>query len=68
MGEFHWPVGVWSADGERLETVDALVDTGSSYSVSPESAGASWALPGKSAMCSSWPTAASLSETWAMPA
>ena len=37
MGEFHWPVGVWSADGERLETVDALVDTGSSYSVFPRS-------------------------------
>ncbi len=33
MGEFHWPVGVWSADWERLETVDALVDTGSSYSM-----------------------------------
>ena len=38
MGEFTWPVGVWSADGERLETVDALVDTGASYSVFPESA------------------------------
>ncbi len=37
MGEFNWPVGVWSADGERLETVDALVDTGSSYSVFPRS-------------------------------
>ena len=35
MGEFNWPVGVWSADGERLETVDALVDTGASYSVFP---------------------------------
>lgn len=35
MGEFHWPVGVWSADRERLETVDALVDTGASYSVFP---------------------------------
>ena len=35
MGEFHWPVGVRSADGERLETVDALVDTGSSYSLFP---------------------------------
>ena len=33
MGEFYWRVGVWSADGERLETVEALVDTGSSYSV-----------------------------------
>ena len=37
MGEFYWPAGVWSADGERLETVDALVDTGSSYSVFPRS-------------------------------
>ncbi len=35
MGEFTWPVGVWSADGERLETVDALVDTGASYSMFP---------------------------------
>ncbi len=35
MGEFDWKVGVWSADGERLETVDALVGTGSSYSVFP---------------------------------
>ena len=37
MGEFNWPVGVWSADGERMETVDALVGTGSSYSVFPRS-------------------------------
>ena len=35
MGEFHWPIGVRSADGERLETVDALVDTGASYSMFP---------------------------------
>lgn len=35
MGEFYWRVGVWSADGESLETVEALVDTGSSYSVFP---------------------------------
>ena len=35
MGEFYWRVGVWSADGERMETVDALVDTGSSYSLFP---------------------------------
>ena len=33
MGEFSWPVGVWSADRERMETVDALVDTASSYSM-----------------------------------
>ncbi len=37
MGEFTWPVGVWSADGERLETVEALVDTGASYSMFPRS-------------------------------
>ncbi len=37
MGEFYWPVGVWSAGRERMETVDALVDTGASYSVFPES-------------------------------
>lgn len=37
MGEFNWPVGVWSVDRQRMETVDALVDTVSSYSVFPES-------------------------------
>ena len=37
MGEFTWPVGVWSVDGERMETVDALVDTGASYSKFPRS-------------------------------
>ena len=37
MGEFYWRVGVWSSDGERMETVDALVDTGSSYSLFPRS-------------------------------
>lgn len=37
MGEFYWRVGVWSADGERIETVDALVDTGASYSLFPRS-------------------------------
>ena len=35
MGEFFWPVGVQSADGERVETIDALVDTGASYSLFP---------------------------------
>ena len=35
MGEFTWPVGVWSVDGRRMETVDALVDTGASYSMFP---------------------------------
>ena len=37
MGEFYWPVGVRSTDGERMETVDALVDTGASYSMFPRS-------------------------------
>ncbi len=37
MGEFTWPVGVWSADGELVETVSARVDTGASYSVFPQS-------------------------------
>ena len=37
MGEFTWPIGIWSIDRERLETVDALVDTGASYSVFPRS-------------------------------
>ena len=36
MGEFFWPVGVWSADGERLVTMDSLVDTGMSYSMFPQ--------------------------------
>ncbi len=37
MGEFNWPVGVWSVDRERMETVSAMVDTGASYSVFPQS-------------------------------
>ena len=37
MGEFYWPVGVRSVDRERMETVDALVDTGASYSMFPRS-------------------------------
>ena len=37
MGEFTWRVGVWSANGERMETIDALVDTGASYSLFPRS-------------------------------
>lgn len=37
MGEFTWPVGVRSADGDRTETVDALVYTGASYSLFPRS-------------------------------
>ncbi len=35
MGELFWPVGVWSANRERMETVSALVDTGASYSKFP---------------------------------
>ena len=35
MGEFYYPIGVWSADGERMETVEALVDTGASFSLFP---------------------------------
>lgn len=37
MGEFAWPIGVRSVDGEHIETVDALVDTGASYSLFPRS-------------------------------
>ena len=37
MGEFTWQIGIWSADRERQEMVEALVDTGSSYSVFPRS-------------------------------
>lgn len=37
MGEFRWPVGVWSVDRERMESLFAMVDTGASYSVFPES-------------------------------
>ena len=36
MGEFSWPIGLWSADRERLETVEAMVDTGASFSMFPE--------------------------------
>lgn len=45
MGEFYWRVGVCSADGERMETVDALVDTGSSYSLFPRSMLGCWESP-----------------------
>lgn len=37
MGTFFWPMAVASPDGSRLETVDALVDTGASYSQVPGS-------------------------------
>ena len=35
MGEFYYPIGIWSADGERMQTVEALVDTGASFSLFP---------------------------------
>ena len=37
MGTFYWPMEVSSGDGSRCETVDALVDTGASHTVSPAS-------------------------------
>ena len=37
MGTFHWPVTVISADGETEEAVNALVDTGASYTSLPAS-------------------------------
>ena len=35
MGTFYYPVDVGDAEGTRYERVDALVDTGASYSVMP---------------------------------
>ena len=35
MGTFNWPIEIRSADGQRVETVEALVDTGSSYTILP---------------------------------
>ena len=37
MGTFYHEMKVFSANGDRTETVDALVDTGASYSQVPES-------------------------------
>jgi hypothetical protein len=37
MEELAWPVEVWSVDGERMETVYALVDTGASHTMLPAS-------------------------------
>ena len=37
MGTFYHEMQVFSADGGRFETVDALVDTGASYSQIPDS-------------------------------
>ena len=37
MGTFFWPITVESSDGETVETVEALVDTGASYTSLPAS-------------------------------
>ena len=37
MGTFSMPVEIAGPDNERFETVDALVDTGSTYSMMPAS-------------------------------
>ena len=37
MGTFYHEMQVFSANGDRVETVDALVDTGASYSQVPAS-------------------------------
>ena len=37
MGTFHHEMQIFSANGDRSETLDALVDTGSSYSQVSES-------------------------------
>ena len=37
MGTFFWPMTVESSDGETVETVEALVDTGASYTSLPAS-------------------------------
>ena len=35
MGIFFWPMEIYSTDGQRVATVQAMVDTGSSYTVLP---------------------------------
>ena len=37
MGVFTWPVLLESMDGERSVEIEAMVDTGASYSVAPAS-------------------------------
>ena len=37
MGTFTYPIEVISADGSRSETVDATVDTGSTFTCLPAS-------------------------------
>ena len=36
MGTFNWPLEIRSADGQRVERVEALVDTGASYTILPD--------------------------------
>ncbi len=37
MGVFNWPIQLQSLDGERSLQLDAMVDTGSSYTIVPAS-------------------------------
>ena len=37
MGVFNWPIRLDSMDGERSLQLDAMVDTGSSYTIVPAS-------------------------------
>lgn len=37
MGTFHVPIEIGNAEGTRFEAIDALVDTGASYSRAPRS-------------------------------
>ena len=37
MGTFNWPIRLESVDGERSLQLDALVDTGSFYTIVPSS-------------------------------
>ncbi len=37
MGTFYWPMEIGPLDGSRYETVNALVDTGASFSQIPSS-------------------------------
>lgn len=38
MGVFHWPIRLESMDGARSLELDAMVDTGASYTIVPASA------------------------------
>lgn len=37
MGTFHWPMEIGPADGSRFETMNAMVDTGATFSQVPGS-------------------------------